>query len=238
MLLTLLQSGGAGPGGITGNLAATESGADTAALAGVVLVQGALAATEAGADTLSAEGVVRIAGALAATETGADTFAATGGTSSSITGTLAATESGADTFSAEGIVKVQGAMAATEGATDTFAATGDTVFFTITSTQALRLLQIHLLHGLDAAAPLTVSPTARQAGAVAQTVTEAAGTVTITTTAGATVFAGNPGQMIDELAALHGLTAPLTVTAASRAAGSISQAIATAGDTTTVTRAA
>lgn len=238
MLLTLLQSGGAGPGGITGNLAATETGADTAALAGVVLVQGALAASEAGADTFSAEGVVRVAGALAATETGADTFAATGGSSSSITGTLAATEGSSDTFSAEGIVRVQGAMAATEGGADTFAADGDTVFFTITGRQALRLLQIHLLHGLDAAAPLTVSPTARQAGAVAQTVAEASGTVTITTTAGATVFAGNPGQMIDELAALHGLTAPLTVTAASRAAGSISQAIATAGDTTTVTRAA
>jgi hypothetical protein len=56
MFLTLLQSGGAGPGVITGTLSAVESGADT----------------------LSAEGIVRIAGELAATETGADTFAATG----------------------------------------------------------------------------------------------------------------------------------------------------------------
>jgi len=211
MLLTLLQSGG---GPATGNLAATETGADTAALAGVVLVQGALAASEAGADAFSAEGVVRVAGALSATE------------------------AGTDTFSAAGTVKVQGTLAATESGSDSFAADGDTVFYSISGRQALRLLQIHLLHGLDAAAPLTVSPTARQAGAVAQTVAEASGTVTITTTAGATIFAGNPGQMIDELAALHGLTTPLTVTAASRTAGSISQTIATAGDTTTVTRSA
>ena len=211
MLLTLLKSGG---GPVAGNLAATETGADTAALAGAVLVQGALAVTEAGADTLSAEGVVRI------------------------TGTLAATEAGADTFSAEGIVKVQGTLAATESGSDAFAADGDTVFYSISGRQALRLMQIHLLHGLDSAAPLTVSAIARQAGAVAQTVTEAAGTVTITTTAGATVFAGNPGQMIDDLAALHGLTTPLTVTAASRAAGSISQTIAAAGEATTVTRSA
>jgi hypothetical protein len=211
MLLTLLQSGG---GPATGNLAATETGADTAALAGVVLVQGALAASEAGADAFSGEGVVRVAGALSATE------------------------AGTDTFSAAGTVKVQGTLAATESSSDSFAADGDTVFYSVSGRQALRLLQIHLLHGLDAAAPVTVSPTARQAGAVAQTVAEASGTVTITTTAGATIFAGNPGQMIDELAALHGLTTPLTVTAASRTAGSISQTIATAGDTTTVTRSA
>lgn len=58
MFLTLLQSSGAGPGVITGTLAATESGADTAALSGVVLVQGTLAATEAGADGFAATGVV------------------------------------------------------------------------------------------------------------------------------------------------------------------------------------
>lgn len=104
MLLTLLQSGGAGPGVITGNLAATESGADVAALAGVVLVQGTVAGQEAGSDTLSCEGVVRVRGDLAAQEAGADTFAATGTVTSpsAVQGDLAATESGADTFSASG----------------------------------------------------------------------------------------------------------------------------------------
>jgi hypothetical protein len=91
-----------GTAGVTGNLAATESGADTAALAGVVLVQGSVAAQETGSDTLSCEGVVRVQGDLAAQETGADTFAATGTVGSVITGTLAATESGSDTFSATG----------------------------------------------------------------------------------------------------------------------------------------
>jgi len=237
MLLTLLQSGGAGPGGITGNLAATETGADTAAAEGLVKVQGALAATESASDTLSAEGVVKVQGTLAATETGADTFSASGGSSIAITGTLAATEAGSDTMAAEGIVKVQGVLSATEGASDTFSATGDTVFFTITGTQALRLMHIHLLHGLVAGSPLAVSPTARTAGAVAQTVDEAGGTVTLTTTAVPNVMVGTPGALIDELAALHGLTTPLAVTATTRSAGSIAQTITSAGDTTTVARA-
>lgn len=133
MFLTLLQSGGAGPGVITGNLAATESGADTAALVGVVLVQGSVAAQEAGSDTLSCEGGVRVQGDLAAQETGADTFAATGTVGSVITGTLAATESGADTLAATGNVIVQGALAATEAGADTFAATG-----TVTSPSAVQ----------------------------------------------------------------------------------------------------
>lgn len=78
MLLTLLQSSGAGPGVITGNLAAAESGADTAALAGVVLVQGSVAAQESGEDVFSCEGVVPVRGALSVTEAGSDTFSATG----------------------------------------------------------------------------------------------------------------------------------------------------------------
>lgn len=128
MFLTLLQSGGAGPGVVTGNLAATESGADTAALAGVVLVQGALAAQEAGSDTFAATGTVQsvITGTLAATETGADTLAATGNVI--VQGALAATEAGADTFAATGTVTspsaVQGDLAATEAGSDSFSGSG------------------------------------------------------------------------------------------------------------------
>lgn len=236
MLLTLLQSGGAGPGGITGNLAATETGADTFAAEGLVKVQGALAAAESASDAFSAAGIVKVQGELAATETGTDTFAASGGTVSTITGNLAATESGADVMSAEGIVKVQGTLAATESGSDTFAATGDTVFFTITGTQALRLMHIHLLHGLGIGTPLEVSATARTAGALAQTVSESGGTVTVNTTAAPAAMPADPGALINELAALHGLTGPLQVTAASRSAGSITQTLATAGGTTTVTR--
>lgn len=68
---------------ITGSLAATESGSDTAAIAGSVLVEGSLAATESGADTADFAGDVIVSGALDATETGEDTadFAGTVGPS-------------------------------------------------------------------------------------------------------------------------------------------------------------
>jgi hypothetical protein len=50
----------------------------------------------------------------------------------------------------------------------------------LTSTQADQLQRIFELHGLDPAKPLVVSPTARTAGDLAQTVAEAAGTTTVT----------------------------------------------------------
>jgi hypothetical protein len=40
--------------------------------------------------------------------------------------------------------------------------------------------EFHRIHGLDPAAPLTVSPTQRTAGDVQQTISEVAGTVTVT----------------------------------------------------------
>lgn len=46
---------------------------------------------------------------------------------------------------------------------------------------AVQLLrELHLIHGLTAGSPLTVAPTARTAGAIAQTIAEAAGIVTVT----------------------------------------------------------
>jgi hypothetical protein len=47
---------------------------------------------------------------------------------------------------------------------------------------------------------------------------------------------GDVGSWIEALAALHGLTVPLVVSANKRSAGSISQAIAQVGSLTTVTR--
>lgn len=56
-----------------GTLAATESGADTAALTGAVLAQGVLAATESGADVFTGGSAAPIViGTLAALESGAD----------------------------------------------------------------------------------------------------------------------------------------------------------------------
>lgn len=111
----------------TGDLSATESGSDTFASDGSVLVIGDAAATESGADSFAADGTVAdssgITGTLAATESGADTFASSGVVI--VKGALAASESGADTFAAVGDVFVQGSLAATEAGADTFAAAGD-----------------------------------------------------------------------------------------------------------------
>ena len=49
----------------------------------------------------------------------------------------------------------------------------------LTPTEQTKLDEIHKLHGLDASSPLQVSSTARSAGSIAQTVSEAAGTVTV-----------------------------------------------------------
>lgn len=111
---------------VSGDLAATESGSDTASMSGDVIVQGSMAATESGADTFAGEGDVIVQGALAVTETGADTFAADGTVADNegVSGDLAATETGSDTFAGTGGVLVQGAAAATESGADAFASTG------------------------------------------------------------------------------------------------------------------
>ena len=112
--------------GISGSLAATESGSDTFNANGSVLVAGSLAATESGSDIFAASGTVgtpAVTGTLAATESGSDTFSATG--SVLVSGTLAATESGSDTFAATGtIAQIFGSLAASESGSDTFAADG------------------------------------------------------------------------------------------------------------------
>lgn len=85
-------------GGVTGTLNASESGSDTAAFAGQVLVRGSLGASETGSDTAAFSGRVVVQGALTASEVGSDTFAASGSVvSGPITGTLNASEQGSDT---------------------------------------------------------------------------------------------------------------------------------------------
>jgi hypothetical protein len=103
----------------TGNLAATETGSDTAAFVGSALstIVGDFAAQEAGSDTAVFTGTVPIAGTLAATETGPDTAAFTG--TVPIAAGLAAIESGSDTATLNGNVNVAGTLAATEAGPDT-----------------------------------------------------------------------------------------------------------------------
>lgn len=121
MTVAYYETGGGG--GSTGTLAATETGSDTFAATGTVLVQGPLAASETGSDTFAATGSVLVKGPLAASETGSDTFAANG--SVRVAGSLAASETGSDTFAASGALASQGSLAATETGSDTFAADGD-----------------------------------------------------------------------------------------------------------------
>lgn len=103
----------------TGTLAATESGSDTAAINGDVLVQGSLAVTETGSDTAAINGIVvaAITGSLAATEVGTDTASISGDVL--IQGSLDATETGSDSAVINGKVLVQGALNASETGSDT-----------------------------------------------------------------------------------------------------------------------
>lgn len=131
-----------GGGTITGSVAATETGSDTASLAGRVVISGTLAATETGADIAAIAGQVPISGSAPITETTADTAAITGqviisgamaatesgsdtaaiyATQPSITGSLSATESGSDTATVTGKVVVSGSLTATESGSDTAA---------------------------------------------------------------------------------------------------------------------
>jgi hypothetical protein len=107
---------------------------------------------------------------------------------------------------------------------------------TLTPQQALLVYELYLLHGLELGSPLTVSSTARAAGAVTQTIAEAGVTVTVSTDAHAGSVTGDVGTMVEELAAIYGLATGVDVTDSSRAAGSVAQTIAEAGGTTTVTR--
>jgi hypothetical protein len=108
---------------VTGTMAATESGVDVFASTGNVQVTGQMAATESGVDQFAAEGTVQVTGEMAATESQVDTFTGEGDVIN--TGTMSATESGVDVFSAEGDVEVTGSMAAVESGVDVFAAEGD-----------------------------------------------------------------------------------------------------------------
>lgn len=242
---------------IVGTLSATESGSDSFSSTGKVVVKGTLSASETGSDSFTSSGKVIVKGSLSSSETDSDTFSATGSASNTITGSVSATETGVDLLSASGQVKILGSLSASESDSDTFSSLGKVIIngaldasesgsdsfeasgvandtFTLTGTQALLLRKIHALHGLSA--PLVVSSTSRVAGDVVQTVAESGGVVTIETTGGNDTLSGSVGQLIEELAALHGITEALEVTETSRIAGGIEQSISVSGGVTTVTR--
>jgi hypothetical protein len=108
--------------------------------------------------------------------------------------------------------------------------------YVLTAPQAAMLYGIYLLHGLRAGSPLTVSQTQRIAGGLDQAIAEAGGTVTITTNSAPGAAIGDIGMMVEELAALHGLTVALNVTSVSRSAGSVTQNLQSVSGAITVTR--
>lgn len=113
---------------VTGSLAGTETGSDTLAATGEVIVQGTAAGTESGLDTFSATGAITsgaISGSLDATESGSDTFTSTGAVL--VEGSLSATETGNDTLASSGNVIIQGTLDATETGADAFSANGSAV---------------------------------------------------------------------------------------------------------------
>lgn len=107
----------------TGSLIVSETGSDTFASTGDVIVKGSLSVSETGADTIDAQGAATsaIVGDLHGTESGSDTFASSAKVI--VKGSLAATEA-ADTFAASGTVKVQGSLSASETGSDTIDAQG------------------------------------------------------------------------------------------------------------------
>lgn len=68
--LLLAEFFGVQSSGITGALAAQETGSDTLIASGAVRVAGALVVQEAGPDVLAATGQVRVSGSLVAQEAG------------------------------------------------------------------------------------------------------------------------------------------------------------------------
>lgn len=253
---------GSGFRAVTGSASATESGSDAMAASGLRAVTGSAAVTESGDDAFAGSGVRAVVGAASTAEAGDDTLAAGGSVSTpsaTITGGIAVVESGADTIAASGVRGVQGDAAASEQGSDLLEAAGEirvpitgsltvseagadlaladgalNVTVQINLRQALLLRQLHQIHGL--AEPLLVSATAREAGDLRQSIVESAGEVTVQTIAGSDTFAGDVGVMIEELAALHGLTAPLVVTPTSRVVGSITQLLQASGSQTLVAR--
>lgn len=106
--------------------------------------------------------------------------------------------------------------------------------YPITLAQVRLLYSIYRLHGL--AEPLSISPTAREVASLLQSVSSAGASTTVETNSLPSDVPTDPGLLIEELAALHGLTVPLTVATDSRTAGTIAQSFSVTGSSITVTR--
>ncbi|OXE35266.1 MAG: hypothetical protein CGW95_15040 [Phenylobacterium zucineum] len=194
-------------------------------------MSGVAAAGSVGTATASGSTVVNatanISGVAATAAVGATSQA--GSASVSLSGTQATGQSGSSAQSGNAIAGVTSASATGFVGQLVASAVAD---ITITAARANLIYELALLHGLVQGAPLSVSPTQRTAGNLVQTIS-GTDTVTITTVASDTLQ-GSVDTWIDALAAIHGLTSPLVVTATGRSSGAITQALGSTGDTATV----
>ena len=100
----------------------TEAGADSAAGSAAVTAQASMSASEVGQDAASASAAATVQASLAAVETGADVLAGNVGAAlPTLIASMAATESGADAAAATAAAQVQASMAAVEQGLDTAA---------------------------------------------------------------------------------------------------------------------
>lgn len=227
------------PGLVTVNATATVTGAEATAQSGTVTGQGSATSTVAGAQAAAQFGSVAAQGSATSVVTGAQVSAQHGTVNANNANNANAVVVGAQAISAPGLVNAQGSARGAVNGLGVSAQSGVVAglaagVFTISAEQARLLMQLHRLHGL--AEPLTVSKTARTAGPLQQAVEDTGSMVTISTTTLPLAYPVDAGLLIEELAALHGLTAALEVGNTYRMAGSIMQSIVATGDGTTVTR--
>ena len=191
-----------------GSATAALSGASSAASAGTVTASagssasitltGASATSTAGSLTaggsagisLAGVGAAGAAGAVTATAGGAASVTLTGASASAAAGILAGfggaqiTLTGASASGAAGSASASAGSGSGTGATAAeiwsyTLSSGLTAEATLVAIHTM-LSELHLIHGLTAGSPLSVTVASRAAGAVSQAVAEAAGTVTVT----------------------------------------------------------
>jgi hypothetical protein len=211
-----------------------DQDADTVAGQGAVQVSGSIQPVES-VDVVNSIGKVKVQGQQSAAES---SDAVVGNGRVLVFGAGATVEFGDDSVSgfANAIVTAHGVTLTEPQLADTAFSTGSfDINLNLSVQEALLLQAIYNLHGLSPT--LTVSTSFRKAGEVHQDV-ETSTTVTkiSTTTLGSDTLHKDIGVMIQELAALHGLTDELVVTHSSRSAGPISQSLTKFGGVTTVTR--
>ena len=185
---------------VVGSAASSAAGALTATAGGnaVATLTGASATSTAGSLTaggsagisLAGVGAAGAAGAVTATAGGAASVTLTGASASAAAGILAGfggaqiTLTGASASGAAGSASASAGSGSGTGATAAeiwsyTLSSGLTAEATLVAIHTM-LSELHLIHGLTAGSPLSVTVASRAAGAVSQAVAEAAGTVTVT----------------------------------------------------------